>query len=138
MEPLTPEQKEQALRKHPQAAPEDIAEYERLLAARFSVDPSLRRSPATHGCLFIDELLLRRRRINLEYSEYATAIAFIFQESTYLPVFNRVDDNVIYVIKQSPARIALFSWLAGLCRSTRSRPETKRIDRSLLFWKTNT
>ncbi|WP_180270072.1 hypothetical protein [Nostoc linckia] len=30
---------------NPQAAPEDIDEYERLLAARFSVDPSLSRSP---------------------------------------------------------------------------------------------
>jgi hypothetical protein len=45
MEPLKSEQKNTALRKNPQASPEDIAEYERLLAARFTVDPSLRRSP---------------------------------------------------------------------------------------------
>ena len=45
MEPLTPEQIRAVLRNKPEAAPEDIAEYERLLASRFTVDPSLPGSP---------------------------------------------------------------------------------------------
>ena len=39
MEPLKPEEKERILSERPQAAPEDIEEYERLLAERFLRDP---------------------------------------------------------------------------------------------------
>lgn len=39
MEPLKPEEKERILSERPQAAPEDIEEYERLLAERFLHDP---------------------------------------------------------------------------------------------------
>lgn len=41
MEPLKPAEKERILSERPQAAPEDIEEYERLLAERFLRDPSL-------------------------------------------------------------------------------------------------
>lgn len=40
MEPLKPEEKAAILAARPQAAPEDIEEYERLLNARFQQDPS--------------------------------------------------------------------------------------------------
>jgi hypothetical protein len=40
MQPLTPEERAAILRRNPQAAPEDIEEYEYLLASRFTVDPS--------------------------------------------------------------------------------------------------
>ena len=46
MEPLKPETKARILQERPQASPEDIAEYERLLAERFTDDPDLPKSPA--------------------------------------------------------------------------------------------
>jgi hypothetical protein len=39
MQPLKPEDKKAALDNNPQAAPEDLQEYERLLALRFTRDP---------------------------------------------------------------------------------------------------
>jgi hypothetical protein len=39
MEPLKPEEKQRILTERPQAAPEDIEEYERLLSERFRRDP---------------------------------------------------------------------------------------------------
>lgn len=39
MEPLKPEEKQRILNERPQAAPEDIEEYERLLSERFRRDP---------------------------------------------------------------------------------------------------
>ena len=41
MEPLKPEEKRSLLANSPQAQPGDIAEYERLLADRFTVDPDV-------------------------------------------------------------------------------------------------
>jgi hypothetical protein len=46
MEPLKPETKARILRERPQASPEDLEEYERLLAERFTEDPELPKSPA--------------------------------------------------------------------------------------------
>lgn len=40
MEPLKPEVKKRILADRPQAAPQDIEEYERLLAERFMSDPN--------------------------------------------------------------------------------------------------
>ena len=40
MEPLKPETKQSILANRPDAVPEDIQEYERLLAQRFTVEPS--------------------------------------------------------------------------------------------------
>ncbi len=45
MEPLKPEYKEQILRSRPPAQPADIEEYERLLAERFTRDPSVTPAP---------------------------------------------------------------------------------------------
>jgi hypothetical protein len=46
MEPLKPETKTRILNESPQESPEDIDEYERLLAERFTEDPDLPKSPA--------------------------------------------------------------------------------------------
>jgi hypothetical protein len=46
VEPLKPATKTRILRERPQASPEDIEEYERLLAERFAEDPDLPKSPA--------------------------------------------------------------------------------------------
>jgi hypothetical protein len=48
MEPLDDRIKQKLLRERPQASPEDIAEYERLLSLRFSLDPSTPKSPDSH------------------------------------------------------------------------------------------
>ncbi len=45
MEPLKPETESKILEESPEAAPEDIQEYERLLAERFTVDPDLPMAP---------------------------------------------------------------------------------------------
>ena len=45
MEPLKPEVKTFILENNPQAAPEDIEEYERLLAERFIRDPDVAAAP---------------------------------------------------------------------------------------------
>jgi hypothetical protein len=45
MEPLKPETKARIMQERPQASPEDIEEYERLLAERFTEDPDLPKSP---------------------------------------------------------------------------------------------
>lgn len=39
MEPLKPRAKEELLKK-PQASPQDVEEYEKLLSARFTTDPN--------------------------------------------------------------------------------------------------
>jgi hypothetical protein len=45
MQPLKPETKLQILQTHPNATAEDIAEYERLLSERFTVNPLQQKSP---------------------------------------------------------------------------------------------
>lgn len=45
MEPLKPTTKERILSDTPQASPEDVEEYERLLAERFTVDPDMPMAP---------------------------------------------------------------------------------------------
>ncbi len=45
MEPLKPETKAQILRDRPQACSNEIKEYERLLAERFTEDPDQSNSP---------------------------------------------------------------------------------------------
>jgi hypothetical protein len=45
MEPLKPQIKEKILDAIPDANPEEIQEYERLLAERFTVDPDLATAP---------------------------------------------------------------------------------------------
>jgi hypothetical protein len=39
MQPLKPEEREKIRKEHPQAAPGDLEQYERLLSQRFTVDP---------------------------------------------------------------------------------------------------
>ena len=63
MEPLTPDQREAALRNNPQASPENIDEYEALLAARFAVDPSLPKAPEA-----ADQEEARERRLQELYT----------------------------------------------------------------------
>jgi hypothetical protein len=46
MEPMKPETKSRILEERPETRPEDIEEYERLLAERFTEDPDLPKSPA--------------------------------------------------------------------------------------------
>ena len=46
MEPLNAETKDKILRERPQASRDDIEEYERLLAERFTEDPDRQKSPA--------------------------------------------------------------------------------------------
>ena len=41
MEPLKPEVRKQLTLNNPQASPQDVEEYERLLSERFTVDPTL-------------------------------------------------------------------------------------------------
>ena len=45
MEPLDPETKARILQDNPQAAPDDIEEYERLLSEQFTVDPDMPKAP---------------------------------------------------------------------------------------------
>ncbi len=45
MQPLKPSQKKAILATAPQAQPEDVEDYERLLAQRFMTDPSLQKAP---------------------------------------------------------------------------------------------
>jgi hypothetical protein len=51
MEPLKPARKKQILESAPSASPEELAEYEKLLAERFTVDPDLPRAPETLGLI---------------------------------------------------------------------------------------
>lgn len=51
MEPLKPERKRQILEAAPSATPEEIAEYEKLLAERFTIDPDLPRAPESVNLL---------------------------------------------------------------------------------------
>jgi len=44
MEPLKPEEKRAILKNRPNAQPEDIEEYERLLSVRFTEDPDFGRA----------------------------------------------------------------------------------------------
>lgn len=44
MQPLKPEERNRILRDVPDARPEEIDEYERLLAQTFMIDPSIPRS----------------------------------------------------------------------------------------------
>ncbi|HSS98019.1 MAG TPA: hypothetical protein VLK33_13355 [Terriglobales bacterium] len=39
MQPLKPEEKSRILSTNPQAAPEDLSRYEKLLSERFTIDP---------------------------------------------------------------------------------------------------
>ena len=55
MEPLKPEVRQWILDEHPQASPEDIDEYERLLSQRFTVDPDLPMAPEESAQLNDDE-----------------------------------------------------------------------------------
>ena len=45
MEPLKPSVKQQILQVNPQAAPDDVAEYELLLSQRFTEDPDAQGAP---------------------------------------------------------------------------------------------
>lgn len=45
MEPLKPERKREIYEASPSATPQEIAEYQKLLAERFTVDPDLPRGP---------------------------------------------------------------------------------------------
>ena len=45
MEPLKPDLKKRILETNPEAAPEEIEEYERLLSERFTTDPDLAMDP---------------------------------------------------------------------------------------------
>ena len=45
MEPLKPETKERLLQGNPQADPDEMEEYERLLSERFAVDPDMPKAP---------------------------------------------------------------------------------------------
>jgi len=49
MEPLKPSVKQAILTANPQAAPEEIEEYERLLSERFVVDPDVPTAPVPSG-----------------------------------------------------------------------------------------
>jgi hypothetical protein len=55
MEPIKPEVRKRILDDHPQASPEDIDEYERLLSQRFEVDPDLPMAPALSNQRDADE-----------------------------------------------------------------------------------
>ena len=67
MEPLKPEVKEKILRDRPAAQPQDIEEYERLLAERFNADPDYgpQGEPTRSGILPLD----RRARRLIELHE---------------------------------------------------------------------
>lgn len=58
MEPLKPEVRQWILDEHPQASPEDIDEYERLLSQRFTVDPDLPMAPEERAQFNDDEARL--------------------------------------------------------------------------------
>jgi hypothetical protein len=64
MEPLKPETKTRILQERPQASPEDIEEYERLLAERFTEDPDLPMSPAA-----AQAVAKREKRLELLYKK---------------------------------------------------------------------
>jgi len=64
VEPLRPEERELILQTRPEATPQDIDEYQRLLAERFLVDPSLPRSPESDR---VDRS--REERIHLLYQK---------------------------------------------------------------------
>lgn len=66
MEPLKPEVKEKILRDRPAAQPQDIEEYERLLAERFYADPDYgpKAEPGRAGILPFDGRELRLRELH--------------------------------------------------------------------------
>ena len=64
MEPLKPETKKRILKERPQASSEDIEEYERLLAERFTEDPNLPKSP-THA----QSAMKREKRLEQLYKK---------------------------------------------------------------------
>jgi hypothetical protein len=64
MEPLKPETKARILRERPEANPEDIEEYERLLAERFTEDPDVPKSPAV-----AQEVAKRQKRLEQLYEK---------------------------------------------------------------------
>ncbi len=55
MEPLKPEVRETVLELRPEADPADLEEYERLLSARFAVDPD-RPSPEPEALMETESL----------------------------------------------------------------------------------
>jgi hypothetical protein len=59
MQPLSPQKKQQILQANPDVTPDDIAEYESLLAAKFSTHPLLQRSPQQAGVLAKRQARLR-------------------------------------------------------------------------------
>ena len=63
MEPLKPETKKRILKERPQAT-EDIEEYERLLAERFTEDPNLPKSPT-----FAQAAIKREKRLEQLYKK---------------------------------------------------------------------
>ena len=63
MEPMKPEVKKAILESNPQAQPSDIEEYERLLSARFTVDPDAAPSAAPQAAS-VDSLESRLERLH--------------------------------------------------------------------------
>ena len=63
MEPLKPEVKRFILENNPQASPEDMEEYERLLSERFTRDPDVAAAPRAEA--FSD----REERLNQLYQK---------------------------------------------------------------------
>ena len=65
MQPLKPSQKNDILANAPQAQPEEVEEYERLLAQRFMTDPDLGPAPqpAAAGRGFADRLTELYRKL---------------------------------------------------------------------------
>jgi hypothetical protein len=57
MEPLKPEVKRFVLENNPQASPEEMEEYERLLAERFTRDPDVAASPTAEAASASEERL---------------------------------------------------------------------------------
>ena len=65
MEPLKPEAKDSLLQNNPQADPDEVEEYERLLSERFTVDPDMPKAP--EGSAAEDERESRLREIFQKY-----------------------------------------------------------------------
>jgi hypothetical protein len=59
MTPLKPEVVERVLQERPNVTREDISEYERLVAARFAVNPHVAPTPAARTALQSSEARIR-------------------------------------------------------------------------------
>lgn len=64
MQPLKPEDKKAALESNPQAAPEDLHEYERLLSLRFTQDPLTVANAAPASAETVDDLEERLKALH--------------------------------------------------------------------------